>query len=58
LLRRLAVFSGGWALAAAEAVCAGKGIEASTVVDLLAGLVNKSLVLLDEAEDAAGGECR
>jgi predicted ATPase/class 3 adenylate cyclase/Tfp pilus assembly protein PilF/DNA-binding XRE family transcriptional regulator len=52
LLDRLAVFAGGCTLAAAEAVCSGEGIEAWEVLDLLGGLVNKSLVLLEEA----GGE--
>jgi predicted ATPase len=44
LLRRLAVFAGGFDLAAAEAVCAGDGLEVAAVVDVLAGLVEKSLV--------------
>jgi non-specific serine/threonine protein kinase len=48
LLRRLAVFAGGWALDAAEAVCVGVGIEACELLDLLGSLVNKSLVLLEE----------
>jgi predicted ATPase len=45
--RRLAVFAGGWTLAAAEAVCAGEGVETFDVLDLLAQLGNKSLVVLD-----------
>jgi non-specific serine/threonine protein kinase len=49
LLRRLSVFAGGWALEAAEDVCAGGRIESLEILDLLAGLVNKSLVLLEEA---------
>ena len=48
LLRRLAVFAGGWTLEAAEAVCAGDGIERERVLDLLASLVDKSLVLAEE----------
>lgn len=44
LLRRLSVFSGGWTLEAAEAVCTDDMIEAEDVVDLLAHLVDKSLV--------------
>jgi predicted ATPase/DNA-binding XRE family transcriptional regulator len=51
LLRRLAVFAGGWTLEAAEGVCAGDGIAGEAVVDLLTGLVNKSLAVLDESED-------
>ena len=44
LFRRLSVFRGGWTLDAAEAVCAGDGIEQSEVLDLLQRLVDKSLV--------------
>ena len=46
-LRRLAVFAGGWSLEAAEAVCAGGDVEEGAVLDLLAHLVDKSLVSLD-----------
>ena len=42
---RLSVFAGGWALEAAEAVCAGGGVEEEDVLDLLSGLVEKSLVV-------------
>ncbi|MEJ2733602.1 MAG: protein kinase [Anaerolineae bacterium] len=45
--RRLAVFAAGWTLAAAEAVCAGDGVETFDVLDLLAQLGNKSLVVID-----------
>jgi predicted ATPase/transcriptional regulator with XRE-family HTH domain/Tfp pilus assembly protein PilF len=48
LLNRLSIFVGGWPLAAAEAVCSGVGLAADEVLDLLAGMVNKSLVLLEE----------
>lgn len=48
LLRRLAVFSGGWSLEAAEAVTAVAPIEPYEVLDLLEQLVNKSLVLAEE----------
>jgi len=48
LLSRLSVFSGGWTLAAAEAVCAREDIEAWEVLDLLTSLVNKSLVIAEE----------
>lgn len=47
VLRRLAVFAGSWTLEAAEAVCAGEGVEALAVLDLLAQLANKSLVVLE-----------
>ena len=45
LLRRLAVFAGGWTLEAAEAVGAGDGIEQDEILDLLSGLIARSLVL-------------
>jgi non-specific serine/threonine protein kinase len=49
LLHRLSVFAGGCTLEAAEAVLGGgEGIEPGAVLDLLGGLVNKSLVLLEE----------
>ena len=48
LLRWLSVFVGGWTLEAAEAVCAGEGIEVRDVLDLLSRLVDKSLVLADD----------
>jgi predicted ATPase/class 3 adenylate cyclase len=51
LLRRLAVFTGGWTLDAAERVCAGSdlgGIDRCAVVDLLTGLVDQSLVTTAE----------
>ena len=63
LLRRLALFAGGWTLAAAEVVCTeGRNVEGragfsdeifspSDVLGLLAQLVDKSLVQVD-----AGGE--
>ena len=44
LFGRLSVFAGGWTLAAAEAACAGDGIEEESVLELLARLVDKSLV--------------
>ena len=53
LLGRLSVFVGGWGLTAAERVCAGEGVEAAQVLDLLTGLVNKSLAVF-EAVPAAG----
>ena len=51
LLRRLSVFAGGWSFDAAEAVCAGDGIETEDVLDLLSHLVEKSLAVVDEAMD-------
>jgi predicted ATPase len=62
LFRRLAVFSGGWTLEAAEAVCGNpepsinhqsSTMEPSDVLDVLTGLVDKSLVV---AEQQGGDE--
>ena len=44
LLRRLAVFAGGFTLEAAEAICAGGEIDPLDVLDLLTALVDKSLL--------------
>ncbi len=52
LLRRLSVFAGGWTFEAAEAVAAGAGIQPDAVLDLLAQLVDKSLVLTEEQRGA------
>ncbi|GAA2850028.1 hypothetical protein GCM10010517_07500 [Streptosporangium fragile] len=47
LLRRLAVFTGGWTLDMAEQVCAGGALRADDVLGVLCDLVDKSLVLAD-----------
>ena len=47
LLRRLSVFAGGWTLEAAEAVCGRDGLAASDILNLLARLVEKSLVVVE-----------
>src|SRR6185437_11165768 len=48
LFRRLSVFAGGWTLEAAETVCVDENIKSEEVLNVLAGLVGKSLVLLEE----------
>jgi len=53
LFRRLSVFAGGFTLATAEAVCAVSQNEKSDVMDLLARLVDKSLVVRDDRVGAA-----
>jgi len=50
LLERLAVFAGGWTLEAAEQVCQAEGVEQEEVLEILADLVDKSLVLFEERE--------
>lgn len=50
LLRRLAVFAGGWTLEAAEAIGAGETIEKNAVLDLLTQLANKSLVVVEREQ--------
>jgi non-specific serine/threonine protein kinase len=53
LFVRLSVFAGGWSLEAAEAVCSGGTITAEEVLDLLARLVEKSLVIAEELEEGS-----
>ncbi|RSM87911.1 AfsR family transcriptional regulator [Kibdelosporangium aridum] len=48
VLRRLAVHADGSTLASAEAICAGGDVEAYDVLDLLARLVDRSLVVTNE----------
>ncbi|WP_155058057.1 AfsR/SARP family transcriptional regulator [Streptomyces blattellae] len=53
LWSRLSVFAGGFDLEAAEAVCGGEGIAREEVLNLLAGLVNKSIVAVNSSGDRA-----
>ena len=53
LLRRAAVFRGGFTLDAAEAVCAGEGIEAGEVLELVARLVDRSMLVVREHQGFA-----
>ena len=46
LLRRLSVFAG-WSLEMAEQVCADDGLPAGDILDLIAALVDKSLVVVE-----------
>ncbi|MDX3452088.1 LuxR C-terminal-related transcriptional regulator [Streptomyces sp. ME02-8801-2C] len=50
LWHRLSVFAGDFGLDAAESVCAGEGIDAREVLDLLGRLVVQSVVLPTERE--------
>jgi predicted ATPase/class 3 adenylate cyclase len=47
LLRKLAVFAGGWTLEAAEAVGADETVGKTDILDLLTNLIEKSLVISD-----------
>ncbi len=51
LFGRLSVFAGGWTLEAGEAVGAGGSVEEEDVLDLLSGLVEKSLVVTRESDE-------
>jgi predicted ATPase/DNA-binding SARP family transcriptional activator len=51
LLRRLSVFAGGCTLGAAEQVCAGDPVTGEDVFDLIAALVDKSLLIVRQTED-------
>ncbi len=53
LFGRLSVFAGGWTLEAAEAVGTGEGIGEEDVLDLLSGLVDKSLVVTEAGAEGA-----
>jgi predicted ATPase/DNA-binding CsgD family transcriptional regulator len=53
VLRRLSVFAGGWTFDAAEEVVAGNNVQRYAVLDLLAQLVNKSLVVTEQHEGAS-----
>ncbi|NTU79505.1 MAG: tetratricopeptide repeat protein [Chloroflexales bacterium] len=50
LLRRLAVFAGGFALEAAERICAGNGADGPDVLELLMRLTDKSLVMVRDEQ--------
>ena len=52
VLRRLAVFSGGASLDAAEQVCGGDSVKRGEVLELLTALTEKSLLLLAEGDSA------
>jgi predicted ATPase len=51
VLRRLAVHTDGCTLHAAEALCAGGGVTSAQVLDLLARLVDRSLVVVAQQAD-------
>ncbi|HLW37194.1 MAG TPA: adenylate/guanylate cyclase domain-containing protein [Candidatus Eremiobacteraceae bacterium] len=47
LFDRCAIFAGGFSLDAASAVCAGEGVDEADILDLLASLSDKSLVVAE-----------
>jgi predicted ATPase/DNA-binding SARP family transcriptional activator len=53
LFRRLAVFGGGFTLDAAEAVCADERLPQLQLLDVLASLIDKSLVAVREKDGEA-----
>ena len=53
LLRRLSIFVRGWTLEAVEAICSGDGIEPEAILELLAHLVDKSLVMMTDSGGTA-----
>ena len=57
VFRRLAVFVGGWSLEAAEVVCSRSAVASQEVLGLLTGLVDASLVQVDERTDGPALGC-
>ncbi|HEX7103832.1 MAG TPA: tetratricopeptide repeat protein, partial [Nitrolancea sp.] len=53
VFRRLAVFTGDFQLETAEALCSDSDIAADRVLDILIGLVNKSLVIAESDDHTA-----
>jgi predicted ATPase/DNA-binding CsgD family transcriptional regulator len=52
LWARVSVFAGGFDLDAAEAVCAGDGIDRDQVLDLVVGLVDESILIKEDPDQA------
>ena len=55
LFNRLSVFPGSFTLDAAEAACAGEGVETAQILDLISRLVDRSLIAVEEGP---GGSIR
>jgi predicted ATPase/DNA-binding CsgD family transcriptional regulator len=53
LLRRLCVFAGRFTLEDVEAICTSEDVPAAQALDVLSSLVDKSLVLKEDAKDIA-----
>jgi predicted ATPase/DNA-binding winged helix-turn-helix (wHTH) protein len=52
LCDRLGVFAGGFEIAAAEAICGHEPLASADIVDLLASLVDKSLLMAEQRDDS------
>ena len=52
LFRRLARYTNGWIMRGAESVCAGDGLPAHAIADVLASLAEKSLVVAEDHSDS------
>src|SRR5262249_53287397 len=50
LFSRLSVFAGGWTITSARSIATGSGLDDPTVLDGLAGLVRKSMVVAESVE--------
>jgi len=53
LLARIAVFAGSFDLTAAEDICGAEPLTADDILDLITSLVEKSLINMEESDDAA-----
>ncbi len=53
VLRRLSVFAGGCTLEAVEGICSGNGVAATDVLNVVAQLVDKSLVVVETRGEEA-----
>ena len=62
LFPRFAVFAGGFTLEAAEAICAGDGVKPEDILEIVASLVSKSMLVLVEcntgSQAPSGGPLR
>jgi predicted ATPase/DNA-binding CsgD family transcriptional regulator len=54
VFRRFSVFVGGWPLEVSEVVVSDESVEESEVLDLLTGLVEKSLVIAEQSATSGG----
>jgi predicted ATPase len=57
LLARMAVFSGGATLEATEEICSGDPVEREAIIDLVTGLVARSLVVAEDHVTALATGC-